>query len=306
MSILIIAPGREMNRWKAAMLTIDPSLEIEVFPKIKDKNKITTALVWRYPQGLLKEFPNLKWISSLGAGVDHILCDPGLPEHIRITRIMDDNLANDITKMVISVLTLFEKDLFRYFENQKMEKWEPDYSYTELKIGVLGVGHIGENILDALAGLNYEVYGCSKSGKGYGNYTIYDIAKLDAFLSQVNTVICTLPLTAKTENLINFDFFSAMNRGSYFINVSRGKIVDDNALLNALNEGILNRAYLDVFREEPLPAGHPFWHHQKIFITPHISGITNIENGAKQYIENYFSYLKEDKLNHEIDKSKGY
>lgn len=306
MSILIIAPGRIMNEWRSAMIDLDPSLEIEIYPQVKDNNKISAALVWKYPHGVLREFPGLQWVSSLGAGVDHILHDPQLPSNLRITRIIDENMNADITKMVITALTIFEKDLFRYYEDQLQEKWEPSLTKRQLVIGMLGMGHIGKTIADSLSLLKYEITGFSKSGGNYKNLAIYSADQLDEFLSKINTLICTLPLTEETENFIDDTFLSKMNRESYLINVSRGKIIDDNALLKYLNNGILSKAYLDVFQEEPLPPGHDFWHHPKIFITPHISGVTNIENGAKQIVENYLLFQNENKLNNEIDKIKGY
>ena len=119
-------------------------------------------------------------------------------------------------------------------------------------------------------------------------------------------MICLLPLTAETDSLLDKMFFEQVKTGTIFINVARGAIVDDAALLAALDSGRVQAACLDVFRQEPLPAGHPFWLHPAILITPHVSAVTNVSTVVQQIAENYRRSQRGEALLNPVDLSRGY
>ena len=131
-------------------------------------------------------------------------------------------------------------------------------------------------------------------------------AELTAAVAQADIVICLLPLTLATESLLDAVFFSRLKAGAIFINVARGAIVDDEALLAALNNGQLQAACLDVFRQEPLPAQHPFWQHPAILITPHVSAVTNVSTVVAQIADNYRRSQRGELMANLVDINKGY
>ncbi|HEX9650512.1 MAG TPA: NAD(P)-dependent oxidoreductase [Cyclobacteriaceae bacterium] len=306
MSVLIIAPQRDMKEWKKAIQNVDASLHIEIYPELNNPESVKAAVLWNHPPGILHNFPNLKWVTSLGAGVDHILKDKKIHSDIRITRIVDPGIAIQMSRMIVTMLTFFEKDLLLNWNPGKTGGWNTISPVPELKIGLMGIGEIGKKVASVLTELKYEVVAFGNTSRVYKNLRIFGQNELRQFLKSVDVAICLLPLTSKTENFINKDFFSLMNKGSYIMNLARGKIVDEDALLWALKTGILKKAYLDVFRQEPLPATHPFWSNPEIIITPHISGITDVMEGARQIVNNYHTFEDSEFLINEINRLKEY
>jgi glyoxylate/hydroxypyruvate reductase A len=129
---------------------------------------------------------------------------------------------------------------------------------------------------------------------------------LDDFLSQTRILICMLPLTLKTEGILNHETFAKLPAGAYVVNTARGQHMVEKDLLAALDSGQLDGACLDVFEIEPLPEDHPFWSHPKIIVTPHISSITHPRAVAPQIIENYQRARNGDPLLHVVDVARGY
>lgn len=306
MSLILIAPKRDMKPWKQTFQEVDPSLKVEIYPDISDKDEVEAGVLWHHPMGALNEFPNLKWVSSLGAGVDHILKDKSIAEGIRVTRILDQGIGNQIARMIVTMLADFEKNVFHYLEDKKNKTWNPSLEVTKLKIGIMGMGEIGKKVADVLSMLGYSVSGLSFSGKAYKDINIYDITQLDSFLESNNTFVCLLPFTEQTKNLINKDFFDKIPEGSYIMNLARGQILNEDALIQAIASKRVRKAYLDVFETEPLPGEHPFWQVPEIIITPHISGITDVHTAVKQIVSNYHTFESSGNLQFEIDRIKGY
>ena len=130
--------------------------------------------------------------------------------------------------------------------------------------------------------------------------------ELGAFLARSTILVCLLPLTAATEDILDARLFAQLPPGAYLINVARGKHLVEQDLLEALEAGQLSGALLDVFREEPLPATHPFWAHERITLTPHIASITSPVSAAPQVIDNYHRARSGRPLLHLVDPVKGY
>jgi glyoxylate/hydroxypyruvate reductase len=155
--------------------------------------------------------------------------------------------------------------------------------------------------------MGYAVSGWARTAKQLHNIDCYsgDDA-LAAATAQADVVICLLPLTRETENKLAETFFNQLKPGAIFINVARGAIVDDSALLQALNNGQLQGACLDVFRQEPLPPEHPFWQQPNILITPHVSAVTNVSTVVEQIVENYRRCQCGEPLLNPVDVVRGY
>ena len=306
MSIAIISPGRDVSSWVKTFNKADPTVDIQIFPDIRDKESVELVILWQHPKGILKEFPNLKLICSMGAGVDHILSDPEIPLTLPITRIVDPGLTVPMTNYVVMATLNYQRQLYRYQSNQKKKVWDMSNPELDLQVGVMGVGALGGDVIEKLKMLGFSVFGYGNSPKSDVDYPYFYGNELPQFLNNVNLIICMLPLTPSTENILNLDFFRKCKKGTYIINVARGSHLVEDDLVTAIGEGIISGAFLDVFRKEPLPQEHPFWNSDKITVTPHIASVTNPNSAIPQIIENYKRIKSKKKLLNQINPILGY
>ncbi|MFD2035895.1 2-hydroxyacid dehydrogenase [Belliella marina] len=306
MGIAIISPNRNPQVWIQNIKKLDDSIDIQVYPEISRKDDVEVVLLWQHPKGILKEFPNLKLICSMGAGVDHILSDDTIDPKLPITRIVDEKLTFSMTNYCIMGVLNYHRQTERYKQQQKAKKWDMTDPEKDVHVGVLGVGELGGDVIEKLQSLNIKVSGYGNSEKSGLSFPYYFGDQLDTFLNEVNIIVCLLPLTSQTENFLNIDFFRKCTKGTYIINVARGKHLVEEDLLEAIREGQISGALLDVFRTEPLPVGHAFWDEEKITITPHIASVTNPDAAAPQIVENYHRLLNNQLLKNSINRLKGY
>lgn len=306
MAIAIIAPGRNVAEWVDKIKKIDPSITVFVYPNITDKSKVEAVMLWQHPKGILNDFPNLKLICSMGAGVDHILSDESISAALPISRIVDEKLTFSMTNYVIMGILNYHRQTTRYQINQKNKVWDMTRPEIPIKVGVLGVGELGGDVIHKLQALNIDVAGYGNSQKSDLSYPYYHGNQLNEFLTNVNVLVCLLPLTPNTENFLNLDLFKNCSKGTYLINVARGKHLVEEDLIVAIENGYISGALLDVFRKEPLPETHPFWNLEKITITPHIASVTNPSAAAPQIVENYNRMKLNHSPNNQIDRKKGY
>jgi glyoxylate/hydroxypyruvate reductase A len=295
--------------WRDALLALNPDLDIRIWPDIGNPADIEFLLVWKHPIGVLGQFKQAKAIQSLGAGVDHIFVDPNISTGIPIARIIDSYMASDIVQYVTAYALQHIKLVKRWAEKQQQQKWnkEPPFNLSEKMIGIMGMGFLGSKAAHVLSELDLNVSGWSQSEKnipGIKHFT--GDAEFSDFLSQSDMLICMLPLTDKTENILNSKTLSQLPKDAYLINVGRGSHLVEEDLLTALDSNHLSGACLDVFRQEPLPVEHPFWSHPKIQVTPHIASVTNPYTAAPQVYENYSRMLSGQALLRQIDAKKGY
>lgn len=306
MGIAIISPGRDVSVWVKIIRNLDKKIEIQVFPEIKDYSAVHAVILWQHPKGILDKFPNLKLICSMGAGVDHILEDESIKAHLPITRIVDDKLTFSMTNYVLMGILNFHRQTERYQADQKKKVWDMSNPEIPITVGVMGVGELGGDVIQKLQFMGIEVLGLGNSPKQNMPYPYYDRSNMAEFLSKVNVLVCMLPLTPDTEGILNMALFEKCSKGTYLINVARGRHLVEEDLIPAIEKGYLSGALLDVFHQEPLPEEHPFWEKKEITITPHIASVTNPEAAAPQIIDNYNRMLNNQPLINQIDRSKGY
>ena len=306
MSIAIISPGRNPKVWIDALQFHQPDIDIQVYPDIDRPEDVEMALLWQHPPGYLSTLPNLKLISSLGAGVDHILSDSAVPESMPIVRIVDERLTWSMTNFVIMGVLNFHRQLTRYQADQKQKVWDMTNPEVPVKVGVMGVGALGGDVLDKLNYLGFPVFGFGFSEKNDFPFPYFSKNRLQKFLAQINVLVCLLPLTPETESILNLDLFKKCTPGTYLINVARGKHLVEEDLIPALNEGYLSGALLDVYRKEPLPTDHPFWEENRIQLTPHIASVTNPQAAAPQIIENFRRLKANQPLLNLVNRQRGY
>jgi glyoxylate/hydroxypyruvate reductase A len=313
MAIVLIAPTKNnLDYWQEALRAEAEKTGIEVpvwiGPEVEDPARVKMAVVWKHQPQSLYQYPSLQLVSSMGAGVDHILKDQNMPAHWQLSRIVDPQLTSSMSNYLLAAVLGYHKRLDEWQKQQQQKVWAySDEPELALRIGVLGMGELGSDIAGKLAGLGFPVFGYSNSFKklpGVKSYAGED--QLAPFLSQVNVLICLLPLTEKTRNFLDRSFFSKCRKGTFLINVARGEHLVEADLLWALEQEYLSRAMLDVFREEPLPTSHPFWSHPQISITPHIASVTDPSAAIPQIIENYHRLMNDEEPVNKINRSRGY
>ncbi len=252
-------------------------------------------------------YSNVKWVHSLGAGVDRFLYKKKWNEDVLLTRTVC-SFGQRIAEYCLSYI-LRDIQLHVPFEkSMNIRKWQPATPklLSEQKVMVYGTGEIGQMIARILTRFDTEVYGVSLSGKPKDGFK--KILKVDShvsYLEDIDYIINTLPLTEQTENLFDKKIFKHLTNAG-FINVGRGASLNEQALLHALDANQVRFAVLDVFSEEPLQEDHPFWSHPKVHITPHISAVTTPEEGVACFIETLKNLEANTILHNRVDTKKGY
>ena len=306
MSILIISHNRDPKAWIEALKAEDPELNLEVYPEVEDPEKVEFILSWKHPHGVFKQYPNLKVIASMGAGIDHIISDPEIPEQVKITRVVDEQLTKDMAVFVLALVLDHIRNISLHFCSSS---WEPE-SYQrpeDTKVGILGLGILGTAVAEKLSDNGFQVSGWSRTAKDLsGVESFHGDSQLDEFLKHVEVLVCLLPLTSGTENILNKQLFQKLPKGAYIINVARGNHLVEEDLLEMIDSGHLSGASLDVFRKEPLPEDHSFWKHSKVKITPHIASVTHPRSVASQMLENYRRMQQGEPLENRVNREKEY
>jgi len=292
MSILLASTDfwEDMDVWSNGLQAAMPEMDIKVYPDEGDVNDIEYAVVWKHPRGILKKYPNLKAILSLGAGVDHIISDSELPKGLPIVRLVDKKLTHEMYLHSLHWVLHFHSNQYLYRIQQQSREWVQQSSVQseDRTIGIMGLGNIGKAIGDSLVNLDFKVIGWGarpKNSTGEIEY-YYGHEQLSEFLSQTDILINVLPLTENTKNILTKNELKLLPKGSFIINIGRGGIINENDLLSFLDSGHINAAALDVFAQEPLPENNSLWDHSSVYITPHIAGQSNPGSAAKAIAEN--------------------
>jgi glyoxylate/hydroxypyruvate reductase A len=304
-------PNGEYGRtWQQRLRDRDPGIDLRVYPDTMGAPEdIDACLVWAPPDGLMASLPNLKVVMSLGMGVDHIFQDERYPADVPVCRVVDNDLIERMSEWCVHSVLHYHRDGDKYDADQANCVWNPmpHMHATERRVGVMGLGAIGADTARKLKALNFDVAGWSRSPKDLpGIESFYGEDQIDAFLGRSDYVICLLPLTPETEDILNARAFDAMPKGGVVFNAARGAHVVDGDLIAALGSGQLSYAKLDVFREEPLPEDLPFWRHPKIRVTPHNAGITNPDTAVEQILDNYHRARDGQPLVNVVDPARGY
>lgn len=309
MTLSIVCTDRDTGPWAAALTACDPSLDIQIWPNEACKADVQFAVCWNHPEGVLKAYPNLRCICSMGAGIDHLLRDAALPDHLPVVRLVDPQLSQSMSEYICTAVLYFFREFDRYQQQQKKALWlqQPLRPMARTGVGIMGLGVLGSFAADRLSAMGFNVTGWSRSKKKIPGVTTYagDIER-DAFLARADILVCLLPLTEKTAGILNFELFSRLPKGACLINASRGGNLVEEDLIPALNQGLLRGACLDVFKHEPLPEDHPFWAQDNIIITPHCSSITDPESVAPQIVQNYRNLKAGLPLMNQVDIRRGY
>ena len=318
MSILVIIQDSNPNSWSKPVSQNLPTHNVYTWYSdgplsSTEKESIKYILAWKPPIGIYKQFPNLEIIFSLGAGVDHVLSDPDLP-NIPIVRYVSPNLTIRIGEWVILQVLFHMRHQSAYLALQSNKCWReiPQPAASEINVGVLGLGVLGKHTVHLLSEIGFRVLGWSRSAKDLKNVKVFSGSEsLPAFLAETDILVNLLPYTPQTHSLINIDVFRQLRGhqdlgGPIFINAGRGKTHVEEDIIKALDQKILAGVSLDVFEVEPLPTSSPLWDYQKVVITPHVAAITDAKSLADYVSTQIKQYEKNGKLENVIDPAQGY
>ena len=242
------------------------------------------AVVWAPPQQFIDEQTQLKGIFNIGAGVDALMALRLLP-NVPVVRLDDAGMSVQMADYVCHAVIRHFREFDRYEADTAEGKWS--YRKPRLRqdfpVGVMGLGVLGERVSRALTQFDFPVMGWSRSPKAITGVNCFaGEAGFNDFLAATRILVCLLPLTPETENIMRRDTLARLRPGGYVINVARGSHLVDEDLIALIDSGHLAGATLDVFRTEPLSAAHPFWNHPKITVTPHTSARTLREESIAQ------------------------
>jgi glyoxylate/hydroxypyruvate reductase len=282
-NILLQKPG-DSAAWLDALARALPDAAIGRWPDTV-LNRVDYALVWKPPTALVEQLPGVKAVFNLGAGVDALLGMDHWPHATPLIRLEDAGMSIQMSEYVAHAVLHWYRDFDAYALQQRERVWRPRrrLDKADFGVGILGLGLLGVEVAATLRSFGFPVAGWSRSAKAVdGVLTYAGPAQLDAFLRSARVLVCMLPLTPVTRGLINRETLSHLPRGAYVINIARGPLCVDDDLIAVLDEGHIAGAMLDVFVDEPLPAGSPFWHHPRIVVTPHVSAVTLIEESVAQ------------------------
>ena len=295
--------------WNTELSRYLAHLDFRVWPAVGDPQEVEYLLIWGELGDLLETLPNVKVILSLGAGVDHLGDLNKIRDNISVIRLVDDDLTRGMSEYVIFNVLRFHRldQLYREQQSQRIWQEHPPVAASDINVGIMGLGVLGKDAAKKLNSLDYNVLGWCREPKSLDFCSVFHGKKgLNEFLGQTKILVCLLPLTAETEGILCTKYFSKLPRNSYLVSAGRGPHLVDADLLDALSSGQLLGAAIDVFREEPLSASHPFWGHDKIMMTPHIASVTNYKSAAKCIANNINKFERGEDLEGLVNPSRGY
>ncbi len=266
------------------------------------------AVVWAPPQAFFDEQPGLKAAFNTGAGVDALLGLRVAPS-TRLVRLDDAGMSVQMAEFACHAVIRHFRELDAYEADVREGRWSyrKPRARADFPVGVMGLGVLGERVARALTVFDFPVHGWSRSPKTIDGVRCHaGEAQLDTFLSSCRVLVNLLPLTPQTQDILNRRTLGLLRPGGYVVNLARGAHLVDEDLLALLDSGHLAGAALDVFRTEPLPAGHGFWNHPKITLTPHTSARTLREESIAQIARKIAALQRGEPVVGEVDRQRGY
>jgi len=308
--ILFSASQKDWKKYKTELIRAMDDTKL-VYEITTDLNCLDANYIIYAPSGGLEDFSkfkSLKAILSLWAGVENITGNTTIK--VPLCRMVDTGLTQGMVEWVTGHVLRHHLDLDKYIKVQdgvwRNNTYPPLASDRNLTI--LGLGELGLSCAKTLSDLNFNVHGWSRSKKNnvenikcyFGNDGLIEA------LSRAEILILLLPLTKETNGLIDERMLSKIPYGSIILNPGRGHLINDSALLKAIETGQVSHATLDVFEIEPLPKDHPYWVNEKVTVTPHIASVTRASSSCDVIAKNILRGERGDSFLHLVDRKKGY
>ena len=262
---------------------------------------------------LLAQTPNLKWIHSRSAGLDSLLFPALIESPVPLTN-GRGVFSQSLGEFVLAAVLYFAKDFRRMIRNQEAGRWE-QFNVHEISgqtMGIVGYGDIGRACAWRAKAMGMKVLAVRRrpeqSAGDQNVERVYGFDGLHEMIRQCDYVVAAAPLTPETKSLIGDAEFAAMKPSAIILNVGRGPVIDEPAMLAALQSGQIRGAGLDVFTVEPLPAGHPFYSMENVLLSPHCSDNTQdwLEQAMLFFYRNLDRFQKGEPLENVVDKRAGY
>ncbi|MBR9908772.1 MAG: glyoxylate/hydroxypyruvate reductase A [Gammaproteobacteria bacterium] len=285
-----------------------PELSFHLWPDVGDPEAVEFLVAWLPPDNMLELFPNLRVVFSVGAGVDHFDLS-AFPPQLQLVRMLDPGIAQGMVEYVTLGTLALHRDMPRFLQQQRQQQWQaqPWVPAQQRRVGVMGLGNLGRAVIAQLRSLGFQLNGWSRSAHQLQGVTCFaGWEQLPDFLQQTDLLICLLPLTAETRHILCARNFNHLPAGAALINAGRGGHLQEEDLLAALDSGQLGAAMLDVLQEEPPGHSHPFWQHPKIWLTPHIAGVTSHDSGCAVLLDNVRRFRQGLPMHGAVDLSRGY
>ena len=303
--------------WRKALALRLPEAEIIIDPRPNEPAAVDDAIDdavefgvgWQPPDDFFARYRRLRGFFSAAAGVEHVLGNPGLPLNLPVIRLEDAGMSIQMIEYCCQQVFRLRGRTEEYEQQQARKTWLEltPIPRSSMRIGVFGLGVLGTRVASALASFGYPIAGFSRTPKDIAGIACFSgISALSDFLARSDVLILLAPLTVETRRFLNASTLASLPKGAYLINVARGGLIDDAAVLEALDSGQLGGASLDVFNAEPLPAEHAYWKHPKVRITPHVSAITLVDESADQVMGKLKAWVGGASIGGIVDRACGY
>lgn len=280
-----------------------------------ERAAIDVAVVANPRPGQWQALPGLRLIQSLWAGVDRLLADTSLPAQVPLARMVDPQMNLAMAETAAWAVLALQRDFFRYAAQQTQGLWRlwPQRRADETRVGLLGLGQMGRAVARHLCALGYPVTAWRRGQPAQpeadlprGLQVVTGDGALPGLLAGCDVLVNLLPLTDATRGLLDAARLQQLPRGAALVNLARGAHLVEADLLQALDRGHLSHAVLDVFAQEPLPAGHPFWAHPAITVLPHAAAQTDPRSAAEVVATNVRALRQGRPLAHLVDRQRHY
>ena len=309
MRILLYRGDGEIGHWAEDLARAVPGVQTLGWQEGDTLAPCDYAVLWNPAPGLLPQLAQVKAVFLMGAGADAILKFGDALPNVPIVRLGDAGMAVQMAEYVAYATLRYFRRFDEYEEQARHGLWAPlpVYAKDEFTIGVMGLGKLGLRVVETMRCFGFPVRGWSRTPKDLPGVDCFaGMEALDEFLGGARVLVSLLPLTAETNNLLDRRRLSLLPRGAYLINVARGAQLAEPDLLGLIRAGHIAGATLDVFRNEPLPAPHPFWDEPRITITPHISAVTLRVDAVRQIAEKIAAFEANEPVDDIVDRNLGY
>ncbi|MBL8769081.1 MAG: D-2-hydroxyacid dehydrogenase [Planctomycetes bacterium] len=265
-------------------------------------------LAFRIPPALASAAGGLRWVQSTGAGVDGILACPTLRQDALVTRLVGV-FERHMAEYVLARCLAIAQRIPRLERDRRDKSWAPFYPrlVRDLRVTVLGVGVIGAAIARMLRSLGATVTGVSRAGQAVeGIERVVAVDALADVLPITDVLVVVVPNTARTRGLLDRAALERLPAGAWVVNVARGSVIDEDALIDLLRERHLGGAALDVFRDEPLPHDSPLWTLDDVMVSPHVAGLTTPQDAIDAFVANWRRLESGEPPVGVVDRERGY
>ncbi|MBT0726683.1 glyoxylate/hydroxypyruvate reductase A [Rosenbergiella australiborealis] len=308
MSIVYWSSRQRGDIWQAWLAANAPDLPFYQWPETGDPCEVRYLVTWEIPEDLHKRFPNLAVIFSVGAGADQFMTAQ-IPDGVTVVRMIEPGLVDDMAAYITFSVVSLHRGIPRYLRQQQQQVWQKQDvpPASRCRVGLLGLGNLGQASARVLMSLGYSCSGWSRTPKSIAGMTSYvGDNQLAEFLKACDILVCLLPLTDRTRGILNRQLFDQLPHGAGLVHAGRGQHLDHQALIDALESGKISHAVVDVTDPEPLPEGHPFWTQANLWLTPHIASETHAESSVSVLLDNIRRHQQGKAMNGVVDLNRGY